>query len=119
MARVVRFHEHGGPEVLRIENVDVRGPGRGEIQIRVKALGLNRAEASLRSGAYIEAAKLPSGLGLEAAGLIEAVGEGVHGFTPAEPVRTMPPLAMVRWPAYGELVPFPAALVGKLAPSPV
>ncbi len=60
MVRVVRFHEHGGPEVLRIENVDVRGPGRGEIQIRVKALGLNRAEASLRSGAYIEAAKLPS-----------------------------------------------------------
>ncbi len=117
MARVVRFHEHGGPEVLRIENVDVRGPGRGEIQIRVKALGLNRAEASLRSGAYIEAAKLPSGLGLEAAGLIEAVGEGVDGFAPGDAVSIVPPLSMVRWPAYGELVTFPAALVVKHPPS--
>jgi NADPH:quinone reductase-like Zn-dependent oxidoreductase len=44
MARIVRFHEHGGPEVLRIENVDIPGPGWGEIQVRVKALGLNRAE---------------------------------------------------------------------------
>ena len=80
MARVVRFHEHGGPEVLRIENVDVPPPGRGEIQIRVKALGLNRAEALLRSGSYIETPPLPSGLGLEAAGIVEAVGEGVRRF---------------------------------------
>jgi hypothetical protein len=63
MARVVRFHEHGGPEVLRIEHLDLPGPARGEIQIRVKALGLNRAEALLRSGAYIEPARFPSGLG--------------------------------------------------------
>jgi NADPH:quinone reductase-like Zn-dependent oxidoreductase len=116
MTRVVRFHEHGGPEVLRIENVDVPGPGRGEIQIRVKALGLNRAEASLRSGSYIESAKFPSGLGLEAAGLIEAVGEGVEGFAPGDAVSIVPPLSMVRWPAYGELVTFPAELVVKHPP---
>ncbi|TIQ02212.1 MAG: NADPH:quinone reductase, partial [Mesorhizobium sp.] len=53
MARVVRFHEHGGPEVLRIENLNIPALGRDEIQIRVKALGLNRAEALLRSGTYI------------------------------------------------------------------
>lgn len=47
MARVVRFHEIGGPEVLRIETVDVPGPGRGEVRIRVKALGLNRAGLGL------------------------------------------------------------------------
>src|SRR5258708_13029265 len=119
MVRVVRFHEHGGPEVLRIENVDVRGPGRGEIQIRVKALGLNRAEASLRSGAYIEAAKLPSGLGLEAAGLIEAVGEGVDGFAPGDAVSIVPPLSMVPRPPLGELVPFPPPPLANHPPPPI
>jgi NADPH:quinone reductase-like Zn-dependent oxidoreductase len=113
MARIVRFHEHGGPEVLRIENMDVARPGRGEIQIRVKALGLNRAEASLRRGSYIETPTLPSGLGLEAAGLIEAIGEGVEGFAPGDAVSVVPPLSMVRWPAYGELATFPAELVVK------
>ena len=116
MTRVVRFHEHGGPEVLRIENVDVPGPARGEIQIRVKALGLNRAEASLRSGCYIESATFPSGLGLEAAGLIAAVGDGVEGFAPGDAVSIVPPISMVRWPAYGELVTFPAELVVKHPP---
>ena len=60
MARAVRFHQHGGPEVLRIETVDVAPPAKGEVQIRVKALGLNRAEALLRRGTYIETAKFPS-----------------------------------------------------------
>jgi NADPH:quinone reductase-like Zn-dependent oxidoreductase len=117
MVRVVRFHQHGGPEVLRIENVDLPPPGRGEIQIRVKALGLNRAEALLRSGAYIETPKLPSGLGLEAAGIVERVGEGVDGFAPGIAVSVIPPLSMVRWPAYGELATFPAGLVVKHPPS--
>lgn len=116
MARVVRFHEHGGPEVLRIEHLDLPGPARGEIQIRVKALGLNRAEALLRSGAYIEPARFPSGLGLEAAGLIAAVGEGVEGFAPGDTVSIVPPLSMVRWPAYGEFVTFPGELVVKHPP---
>lgn len=116
MPRVVRFHEHGGPEVLRIETIDGPGPGRGEIQIRVKALGLNRADVLLRSGTYIETPTLPSGLGLEAAGLIEAVGEGVDGFAPGDAVSVVPPLSMVRWPAYGELAIFPAGLVVKHPP---
>jgi NADPH:quinone reductase-like Zn-dependent oxidoreductase len=117
MARVVRFHELGGPEVLRIETVDVPGPGPGEVQIRVKALGLNRADALIRSGTYIETAPLPSGLGLEAAGLVEAVGEGVQAFTSGDAVSVVPPQSMVRWPAYGELATFPAGLVVKHPPS--
>ncbi|MDK1388648.1 zinc-dependent alcohol dehydrogenase family protein [Sinorhizobium sp. 8-89] len=117
MVRVVRFHELGGPEVLRIENVDVQGPGPGEVQIRVKALGLNRAEALLRSGTYIETPVLPSGLGLEAAGIVEALGEGVDGFAPGDAVSIVPPPSMVRWPAYGELASFPARLVVKHPPS--
>ncbi|TIX99635.1 MAG: NADPH:quinone reductase, partial [Mesorhizobium sp.] len=117
MARVVRFHQHGGPEVLRIENVDIPRPSRGEIQIRVKALGLNRAEALMRWGTYIQTPPLPSGLGLEAAGVVEAVGEGVGGFAPGEAVSVVPPLSMARWPAYGEIATYPAHLVVKHPPS--
>ncbi|MCA1492289.1 zinc-dependent alcohol dehydrogenase family protein [Sinorhizobium alkalisoli] len=117
MARIVRIYQHGGPEVLRIESVDVSGPGRGEVQIRVKALGLNRAEALLRSGFYIETPTLPAGLGLEAAGIVETVGEGVDGFVPGDAVSVVPPLSMIRWPAYGELATFPAELVVKHPPS--
>ncbi|QIA24110.1 zinc-dependent alcohol dehydrogenase family protein [Mesorhizobium sp. AA22] len=117
MARVVRFHQHGGPEVLRIENVDTPRPSRGEIQIRVKALGLNRAEALMRWGTYIQTPPLPSGLGLEAAGVVQAVGEGVGGFAPGEAVSVVPPLSMARWPAYGEIATYPAHLVVKHPPS--
>lgn len=117
MARVVRFHGFGGPEVLRIEDVDVPAPGPGEIRIRVKALGLNRAEALLRSGSYIETPVFPSGLGLEAAGTVERVGEGVGGFAPGDAVSVIPPRSMIRWPAYGEVVTFPAELAVKHPPS--
>lgn len=117
MARIVRFHEEGGPEVLRIEEIDLPRPGQGEVRIRVRALGLNRAEALLRSGTYIEKPALPSGLGLEAAGIIEEVGPGVDGFTPGDAVSIIPPISMVRWPAYGELITFPAEFVVKHPPS--
>lgn len=117
MTRVVRFHQNGGPEVLRIEDVDLPPPDRGEVRIRVKALGLNRAEALLRAGSYIETPPLPSGLGLEAAGLVEATGEGVAGLAPGDAVSIIPPQSMVRWPAYGEVVTYPAGLVIKHPPS--
>lgn len=116
MARVVRFHHHGGPEVLHIEIVDIAPPARGEVQIRVRALGLNRAEALLRRGTYIETATFPSGLGLEAAGIVETVGKDVAGFAPGDAVSIVPPLSMVRWPAYAELATFPAELVVKHPP---
>ncbi|RWC50706.1 MAG: NADPH:quinone reductase [Mesorhizobium sp.] len=117
MTRMVRFHQHGGPEVLRIEDVDLPRPGPGEVQIRVKALGLNRAEALLRAGAYIQTPTLPSGLGLEASGVVEAVGEGVEDFGPGDSVSVIPPQSMIRWPAYGELATYPAGLIVKHPPS--
>ncbi|TPI76680.1 zinc-dependent alcohol dehydrogenase family protein [Mesorhizobium sp. B2-8-9] len=117
MARVVCFHSHGGPEVLRIEDMDVPSPGPGEVRIRVRALGLNRAEALMRNGSYIETPTLPSGLGLEAAGIVEAIGDGVEGVTQGDAVSIIPPRSMARWPAYGQLVNFPAELVVKHPPS--
>lgn len=117
MTRVIRFHQHGGPEVLRIEDVEIAPPAQGEVQIRVKALGLNRAEAMLRAGTYIETPTLPSGLGYEAAGIVERIGAGVQGFAPGDAVSVVPPPSMLRWPAYGEVATFPAEFVVKHPPS--
>ncbi|WP_067825029.1 quinone oxidoreductase family protein [Nocardia inohanensis] len=78
MARAVRFYETGGPEVLRWEEVEVGAPGPGEVRIRHHAVGLNFADTYFRSGLY--PAALPAGMGVEAAGVIEAVGPGVDGF---------------------------------------
>lgn len=75
MAKAIRIHETGGPEVLRLEDVDVGDPGPGEVRIRHEAVGLNFIDTYHRSGLY--PVPLPSGLGLEAAGVIEAVGDGV------------------------------------------
>ncbi len=60
MPRIVRFYEKGGPEVLKIEEVDVPPPGPGEVSIEVKALGLNRAESMFRSGPYVEEPEFPA-----------------------------------------------------------
>ncbi|MFJ6324181.1 MULTISPECIES: zinc-dependent alcohol dehydrogenase family protein [unclassified Rhizobium] len=113
MAKIVRFSELGGPEVLRLEDLEIPSPGPGEVRINVKALGLNRAEALLRRGDYIEAVTGPSGLGLEAAGIVESVGENVEGLRPGDAVSVIPPRSMVRWPMHGEVIRAPAELVVK------
>jgi NADPH2:quinone reductase len=71
----IRLHEHGGPEVLKWEEVSLPDPGPGEVLIRHTAVGLNFIEIYQRSGLY--KMPLPSGLGQEAAGVVEAVGPGV------------------------------------------
>jgi NADPH2:quinone reductase len=75
MAKAVRFHETGGPEVLRYEDVEVGDPGPGQVRLRHEAVGLNFADTYFRSGLY--PVPLPAGMGVEAAGVVEAVGEGV------------------------------------------
>ncbi|MER7518831.1 zinc-dependent alcohol dehydrogenase family protein [Streptomyces sp. NPDC126499] len=83
----VLFHELGGPEVLSVEEIALPAPGPGELRMRVEAIGLNRAEALFRSGAYYYPATLPgSRLGYEAAGVVEEVGEGVTAYAPGDPV---------------------------------
>ncbi len=104
MPRIVRFHETGGPEVMQLEELPSRDPGENEVRIRVRALGLNRAEAMFRNGMYLEAPSLPSGLGYEAAGVVDAVGPGVSGLEPGQAVSTIPAFSMSEYPMYGELV---------------
>lgn len=111
MTRAVRFHETGGPEVLRIETVEAPCPGPGEVLIGARAFGLNRAETLFRRGAYIEAPAFPAGLGLEASGVVEAVGEGVAGFSPGDAVSVVPPISMLRRPIHAERFAYPADLV--------
>lgn len=78
MAQAVRFYEAGEPEVLRLEQVAVGEPGPGEVRLRHAAVGCNFADTYFRSGMY--PAPRPAGIGVEGAGTIEAVGEGVTGF---------------------------------------
>ncbi|MGU7769154.1 quinone oxidoreductase family protein [Burkholderia sp. MR1-5-21] len=75
MAHAVRFHQTGGPDVLRWESVEVGAPGPGEVRVKHAAVGLNFADTYFRSGLY--PVPLPSGIGVEAAGVVEAVGDGV------------------------------------------
>jgi NADPH:quinone reductase-like Zn-dependent oxidoreductase len=111
MARVVRFHEVGGPEVLKIEQVDVPPPGRGEVQIAVKALGLNRAESMFRRDEYVERPRLPARVGYEAAGTVAAIGEGVQVFKVGDAVSTIPAFSLNQYGVYGDLVNVPAHAV--------
>jgi NADPH:quinone reductase len=75
MVKAIRFHGHGGPEVLRLEEVAVGDPAQGEARVRHTAVGVNFIDVYHRSGLY--PLPLPSGLGVEAAGVVEAVGAGV------------------------------------------
>src|SRR5256885_13918515 len=77
MATAVRFHETGGPEVLRLEDVEVGDPGPGQVRLRHVAVGLNFADTYFRNGTY--RIPLPAGMGVEAAGIVEAGGPGVRG----------------------------------------
>lgn len=76
MAKAIRFYETGEPEVMRWEAVDVGEPGPGEVRIRHEAVGLNFADTYFRTGLY--PAPLPAGMGVEAAGVVQAVGAGVR-----------------------------------------
>lgn len=76
VTRAIRIHETGGPEVMLLEEIDLEPPGAGMVTVRNKAIGLNYIDTYHRSGLY--PLPLPIGLGLEGAGIVEAVGEGVE-----------------------------------------
>lgn len=84
MARVARIETTGGPEVIAFHDVDLPAPGAGEVRIRHSVLGLNFIDTYHRRGIY--PVELPAELGVEGVGVVEAVGEGVSGFTPGQRV---------------------------------
>jgi NADPH:quinone reductase len=109
MSLAIRFHEHGGPEVLRSEDLEPGKPAAHEVQVRHRAIGVNYIDVYDRTGLYPVAA-LPSGLGREAAGVITALGRGVRGFKVGERVAYV-------WPspgAYSELRNVPAERLVKV-----
>ncbi|WP_395688905.1 quinone oxidoreductase family protein [Aestuariivirga sp.] len=80
--KAIRFSQTGGPEVMTWEDVEVGAPGPGEVRVRQTAVGLNYIDTYHRSGLY--PVPLPSGLGLEAAGVVEEVGPAVSGLRPGD-----------------------------------
>jgi NADPH:quinone reductase len=116
MSKVVRFHEHGGPEQLRIEDLEVADPGAGEVRIRVEAIGLNRSEAMFRAGAYIKALKFPSPIGYEGVGIVEALGPAVQGFAAGDRVCVLPNFRLGDYGIYAERAIVPARSL--IAPPP-
>jgi NADPH:quinone reductase-like Zn-dependent oxidoreductase len=121
MPKIVRFHEVGGPEVLRIEDQPSKQPGKGEVRLKVQAVGLNRAESMFMRGQYVEQPKLPAGLGYEAAGVVEAVGPDVDKNWQGKTVATIPAFSMNAYSTLGEEAIIPVSAVGeypaKLSPA--
>src|SRR3954462_12517596 len=86
--KAIRIHEDGGPEVLRYENAPDPEPGKGEVLIRLRAASLNRLDLWVRRG--LPSVPKPRILGADGAGVIGALGAGVSGFAPGEPVVINP-----------------------------
>ncbi|WP_028874229.1 NADPH:quinone reductase [Tepidiphilus margaritifer] len=111
MTHAIRFSAHGGPEVLRWETVELPDPGPGELRIRHQAIGVNFIDTYHRTGLYPVA--LPSGLGQEGAGVVEAVGPRVTEFRPGDRVAycggALSPVG-----AYSEVRNFPAERAVRL-----
>lgn len=101
MPKIVRFHETGGAEVLKLENLPLEDPGEGEVRLKVEAIGLNRAEVMYRQGQYLESPTLPSRIGYEASGTIDALGPGVDAFAVGDRVSTIPSFSMHKYGVYG------------------
>src|SRR5260221_2647648 len=107
MSRTIKFAKAGGPEVLEFVEVQVPAPGPNEVRIKVKAIGINRAEAMWRVDDYIEPVKFPAGLGYEAAGIVDAVGKDVSGFPVGGDVNVIPSFSMNDYATHGEVIPLP------------
>lgn len=108
MPKVVRFYETGEADVLKVEDLPLTEPGKGEVRLKVEAIGLNRAEIMFRRGHYLEVPQFPSRLGYEAAGTVDAVGPDAHGVRVGDRVSTIPSFPIGRYGVYGESAIVPA-----------
>ena len=112
-AKVVRFHELGSADVLKVEDLPLEQPGKGEVRLRVKAFGLNRAECVFRQGKYLVHPVLPSKIGYEASGIVEAIGEGVDAAWLGKTVSTVPAFPADKYGVYGEVAIVPVGAIAE------
>lgn len=119
-AKIVRFHQLGGPEVLQIDELPLPEPKAGEVRLQVKAIGLNRAEVMFRQGKYLQDPILPAKLGYEASGIVDAVGPGVDSSWLGKKVSTVPAFSASEYGVYGEVAIVPVSALAiypeKLTP---
>lgn len=115
MNQIVQFASLGGPEVLGFVSSTPAPPREGEVQISVKAAGLNRAELLFLAGAYLVEPLLPSGLGFEGSGEIVSVGMGVEHFSVGDRVAVTPAFSQNKYGVLGEIVNIPASALEPIA----
>ena len=113
MSRTIKFAKAGGPEVLEFIETQVQAPGLAEVRIKVKAIGINRAESMWRLDDYIEPVKFPASLGYEAAGIVDAIGSDVKGVAVGDEVSVIPSFSMNQYFTYGEIITAPDYAVVK------
>jgi len=113
--KIVRFHETGGPEVLRVERASMGELKDAVVQLKVLGIGLTQGDAMYRSGTYLEKPDLPSGLGTEICGRVEAVGDGVTKFKVGDRVSSLSSFSINQYPIYGEYAQLPEF---SLVPTP-
>ncbi len=113
MPKIVRFHETGTADVLKLEDLPLTEPGEGEVRLEVESIGLNRADVLFRQGRYLQTPDPPSRLGYEAAGTIDAVGPGVSGVEIGDRVSTIPSFQMGKHGVYGESAIVPSYAVAS------
>src|SRR5215831_5820508 len=113
MAKIVRFHKLGGPDVLHIEEIPSRQPAAGEVSLSVQAMGLNRAESMFMHGYYLEPTQLPATLGYEASGIVTAIGAKVDPRWLNRRVSTMPAFSLNQYGMLGTEVIVPVHAVAE------
>jgi NADPH:quinone reductase-like Zn-dependent oxidoreductase len=111
MPKVARVHALNGLDGLQVDEIEVPAPGPGDVRIKVRAIGLNRAETMVLYGGFGNI-PLPSKIGYEAAGTIESLGAGVTGFTIGERVSILPGLPL-HYGTCGEVILCPANMLLK------
>src|SRR3981189_1235132 len=111
MSRSIKFAKGGGPEVLEFVGTQVPAPGPNEVRLKVKAIGINRAEAMWRVDDYIERVKFPAGLGYEAAGTVDAIGKDVARFAVGDEGNVIPSFSLNDYSTYGEVILVPGHAV--------
>ncbi|MDU9413167.1 zinc-dependent alcohol dehydrogenase family protein [Pseudomonas sp. zfem005] len=107
MSRMIRFHQFGEADVLKLEELPTPKPGFGEVLVRTQALGVSWKDVLWRQNLASEQARLPAGLGFELAGVVEAVGEGVDDLQPGMAVASFPSATPNTYPAWGDIVLMP------------